>query len=208
VGAEVHVGNPSVRLSRIIAIVNYYPWLPPAPRAEHAMLPGHNSSFKRDALLSYGDGLDDLLRAEIVLHMRLHRDGHRLLLEPAAKFEHINESTIRSAGLGRFLWNRCYGPMRARAFGWSLARRAFYVVATPLVPVYSLVLLVSRLARRRPDLVRPVLAATPQILAIQLVAAMGQALGLLFGIGGAEARFSLFEMNEYRALDRGEPGRE
>ena len=67
-----------------------HPWLPPASRAEHAMLPGHNSSFKRDLLLAYGPGLEDLLRAEIVLHTRLHRDGHRLLLEPAAKFEHVS----------------------------------------------------------------------------------------------------------------------
>ncbi len=201
VGAEVHVGNPSVRLSRILAILNYYPWLTPAPRAEHAMLPGHNSSFKRDLLLAYGPELDDLLRAEIVLHMRLHRDGHRLLLEPAAKFEHVNESTLGSAWRGRFLWNRCYAPLRARTFGWTLARKAFYVLATPAVPLYSLVLLIKRLSRLRPDLLRPALAAAPQILAVQLVAALGQALGLLLGTGDAEARFSLFEMNEYRELD-------
>jgi GT2 family glycosyltransferase len=203
VGAEVHNGNPSTPLSRTIAIINYYPWMAPARRAEHAMLPGHNSSFKRDVLLAYGNELGELLRAEIVLHVRLHRDGHRLLLEPAAKFAHVNESTLRSAGLGRFLWNRCYGPMRARTFGWPLARRAFYVLATPLVPVYSLVLLVSRLSRLRPDLVRPALAAAPQILALQLVSALGLALGLLFGIGNAEARFSLYEMNEYRQLESG-----
>ncbi|HKI03352.1 MAG TPA: hypothetical protein VKK31_15340 [Thermoanaerobaculia bacterium] len=200
VGAEVHIGNPAVPLSRIVSILNYYPWLVPAPRAEHAMLPGHNSSFKRDVLLSCGDELEDLLRAEIVLHLRLHRDGHRLLLEPAAKFEHINESTVASACLGRFLWNRCYGTMRARTFGWPLGRRIFYVLATPLIPVYSLVLLIRRLARTRPDLLRPALAAAPLILTVQLASAAGQALGLMFGIGDTEARFSLFEMNEHREL--------
>jgi len=202
VGAEVHIGNPAVPLSRILSILNYHPWLAPAPRAEHAMLPGHNSSFKRDVLLSYGTGLEDLLRAEIVLHSRLHADGHRMLLEPAAKFEHINEGTLASASRGRFLWNRCYGPMRARAFGWPLARRIVYVLATPLVPFYTLAILTRRLSRLRPDLLRPTLAAAPQILAVQLAAACGQALGLLFGIGDAEARFSLYEMNEYRPLDQ------
>jgi hypothetical protein len=201
VGAEVHTGNPTVALSRILSIINYYPWLAPAPRAEHAMLPGHNSSFKRDILLSYGDELAELLRAEIVLHSRLHADGHRMLLEPAAKFEHINESTLASASLGRFLWHRCYGPMRSRAFGWPLGRRIVYVLATPLIPFYSLVLLLRRLARLRPDLLRPTLVAAPQILTVQLASAAGQALGLMFGIGDAEARFSLYEMNEHRQLD-------
>ena len=77
------------------------------------MLPGHNTSFKRDVLLAYGDELPDLLRAEIVLHTRLHRDGHRLLLEPAAKFEHINESTLASAS--EFPLHSSRGSAAARA---------------------------------------------------------------------------------------------
>ena len=65
VGAEVHNGNPEVALSRMIQVLNYLWWLPPARRAEFDMLPGHNSSFKRDVLLAYGAELDELLRAEI-----------------------------------------------------------------------------------------------------------------------------------------------
>lgn len=90
---------------------------------DHAPRP--QLAFKRDVLLGYGAGLDDLLRAEIVLHTRLARDGHRLLLEPAARFSHINESSFASAARGRFLWNRCYASLRARTFGWSLPRRLF-----------------------------------------------------------------------------------
>lgn len=150
VGAEVHNGNPGVRFSRVLEIINYHPWLPPAPRAEFGMLPGHNSSFKRDLLLAYGDDLEELLRAEIVLHQRLHRDGHRLLVEPAARFEHLNESTFPSAARGRFLWNRLYGPMRARFFGWSRTRRLVYLLATPLIPFYALARITWFAARRRP----------------------------------------------------------
>ena len=72
---------------------------------------------------------------------------------------------------------------------------------TPLVPFYTLAILTRRLSRMRPDLLGPALRAAPQIFAVQLAAACGQALGLLFGIGDAEARFSLYEMNEYRQLD-------
>lgn len=198
VGAEVHNGNPEVGLSRTIQVLNYLWWLPPAPRAEFDMLPGHNSSFKRDLLLAYGDELEELLRAEIVLHSRLRRDGHRLLLEPAAKFSHINESSLGSAFRGRFLFNRCYGPARAKAFGWSLGRRLFYAAALPVFPFYTLTRLLQYAVRRRPERLGRVIAGTPLLLAVQLASAAGHSLGLLFGTGDAEARFSRFEMNEYR----------
>ncbi|HEY0515176.1 MAG TPA: hypothetical protein VGH73_24985 [Thermoanaerobaculia bacterium] len=201
VGAEVHNGNPGSAVSRVVALMNYHPWLPPAPRAEFDMLPGHNASFKRDVLLGYGDRLEDLLRAEIVLHRKLHEDGHRLLLEPAARFEHINESSLPSIARGYFLFHRCYGPMRAATFGWSAARRLFYAAATPVIPLYFLVKLCRTLARRRPELLAAVPAAVPCILAAQLASAAGQAVGLLFGMGDAEARFSRFEMNEHREQD-------
>jgi hypothetical protein len=170
----------------------------PAVRGEHGMLPGHNSSFKRDLLLAYGEELEDLLRAEIVLHTRLHRDGHRLLLKPAARFSHINESTLASAALGRFLWNRIYGCLRARTFRWSLARRLFYIAATFATPFYSLARTGLFVIREQPELLGRLLAGVPAIFVLQLVSGLGFSLGLAAGIGNAEARFSIYEMNEYR----------
>ena len=199
VGAEVHMGNPEVPISHLVSVINYHPWLPPARRAEHDMLPGHNSSFKRDLLLAYGDELEELLRAEIVLHGRLRQDGHRLLLEPAARFAHLNESNLGSIVRGRFLWNRCYGPGRARAFGWSAVRRLVYILATPLIPLYALGKIAWTLSGTRPELLRIVLRWLPQFLAAHLATAAGQAAGLLFGTGDAEARFTLYELNEPRA---------
>lgn len=205
VGAEIRMGNPEVPVSHLVSVLNYHLWLPPARRAEHDMLPGHNASFKRDLLLAYGDELEDLLRAEIVLHGRLRRDGHRLLLEPAARVAHLNESTLGSIVRGRFLWNRCYGPSRARTFGWSAGRRLLYVVATPLIPFYALAKIVRTLSRTRPEALSTVLRWLPLFLAAHLATAAGQAMGLLFGRGDAEARFTLFELNEPRALgDAGE----
>jgi len=199
VGAEVHMANPGVPVSHLVAVINYHPWLPPARRAEHDMLPGHNSSFKRDLLLAYGDELEELLRAEIVLHGRLRRDGHRLLLEPAARIAHLNETGLGSIVRGRFLWNRLYGPSRARTFGWPAARRLLYVAATPLIPLYALAKITRTLARTRPEMLRTVYRWLPQFLVAHLATAAGQALGLLAGTGDAEARFTFFELNEPRA---------
>jgi hypothetical protein len=204
VGAEVHNANSTFLGSRIVALMNYHPWLPPAPRSEHDMLPGNNVSFKRHLLLAYGDRLETLLGAEIVLHTRLRRDGHRLLLEPDARFFHLNDARIGSCARGFYLFHRCYGPARAEELDWGAARRLLYVAATPAIPLYFLARLLLQLARRRPRLVAAALAASPWMLAVQLASAVGQAAGLLFGTGDAETRFTWYELNQFRDTDPGE----
>jgi hypothetical protein len=206
VGAEVHNANPEGTMSRVVALMNYHPWLPPAERREHDMLPGNNASFKRDLLLAYGDRLEGLLCAEIVLHSRLRRDGHRLLLEPAARFEHLNDGSLASASRGFFLFHRCYGPARAEALGWPAWRRFGYAAAGPLVPLYFLVRLLLVLARRRPRLLPAALAGAPRMLIAQLASAAGQTAGLLWGVGDAELRFTAYELNAPRTPADGQGG--
>ena len=201
VGAEVHVGNPSVPHSPLIGVMNHHPWLAPAPRGLRTHLPGHNSAYKREILLRYGDGLLDLLRAELALCTRLRADGERLFLENRARFAHINETGIVSPSRGYFLWNRCYGDARARQFAWSPARRMFYAVCTPLMPVYYLARLLPRLRRERPDLYPIAVAGIPRLFLAQSASAIGHTAGVLFGVGDAEARFSDYETSEYRQLE-------
>lgn len=205
IGSEVHHGNGSFGISRLIGIMNYYPWLAPTPSGEREMLPGHNSSFRRDVLLSYGDDLERLLRADVSFFQKLVADGHRLYLESDAKFEHLNETRLRSIVKGYFFWHRGYGVERARVHRWSLARRALYVVATPLIPFYFVTKLILRLGKLRPDLVPEALLGTPKILVAQLASASGQAFGLMFGPGETEARFTDYELDEPRSFDPPKP---
>jgi len=201
VGSEVHHGNGTFSISRLIGIMNYYPWLAPTTSGERDMLPGHNSSFRRDVLLSYGDDLERLLRADVSLFQQLVADGHHLYLEADAKFEHFNETSLSSIVKGYFFWHRGYGVERARVHHWSLARRILYVVATPLIPFYFVAKLLTRLSKVRPDLVAAALVGTPRILVAQLASASGQALGLVFGPGDTEAKFTDYELNEPRKFD-------
>ena len=201
VGSEVHHGNGSFSISRLIGLMNYYPWLAPTTSGVREMLPGHNSSFQREVLLSYGDDLERLLRADVSLFQQLIADGHRLYLESGAKFEHINETSLRSIVKGYFFWHRGYGVERARVGGWSPARRALYVAATPLIPFYFVMKLLIRLSKVRPDLVAEALIGTPKILVAQLASASGQAIGLVFGPGDTEAKFTDYELNEPRKTD-------
>src|SRR5258708_2066389 len=70
----------------------------------------------------------------------------RLLLAPAARFEHLTDSRLGSVMHGCFLFHRCYGPARAEAFGWPAWRRLGYAAATPLIPFYFLARLLLVLA--------------------------------------------------------------
>jgi hypothetical protein len=198
VGAEVHCGNPAGALSRAVALMNYHPWLAPAQPGEHALLPGHNSSFKRAALLAYGERLEELLRAEVLLYAALGAAGGRLFLEPRAAFEHDNETRLADIVHGFFLWHRLYGPLRAREAGWGLARRAFYVLGAPLVPAYFALRLLAVLARRRPSLLGAGLRGLPYMLVAQAASAAGQALGLVVGPGQAERAFTQHELGGLR----------
>jgi glycosyltransferase involved in cell wall biosynthesis len=205
VGGEVHHGNGSFGISRLIGIMNYYQWLAPTPSGERRLLPGHNSSFRKDVLLSYGDELESLMRADVAFFQKLVADGQRLYLESDAKFEHLNETRLLSIAKGYFFWHRGYGVERATVHAWPFAKRAFYVAATPLIPFYFLAKLVLRLRKLRPDLIGVALRGTPQILFAQLASACGQAVGLLAGPGNGEARFSDYELNEHRDFDPREP---
>lgn len=138
-------------------------------------------------------------------YQKLVADGHRLYLESDAKFEHLNETQLRSIVKGYFLWHRGYGVERARVHHWSLARRTLYVVATPLIPFYFVTKLILRLSKVRPDLVTEALLGTPKILVAQLASASGQAFGLVFGPGETEARFSDYELDEPRSFDPPKP---
>ncbi len=200
VGPAMANANPGVGSSDIAGLLAYGYFYPPCGRGEAEFLPGHNASFKREALLGLGGDLDRLLRSDLVLQARLRARGQRLLLEPAAVLAHRNEVTLRSRALGVFLWYRNYAVLRAVEGRWSAWRRALYVAATPVLPLYFLAHFSGFVARRRRAHLGLLLRNVPYVLASMLAGAAGQALGLLLGPGDAEARFTRFELTADRPL--------
>ena len=93
-GGEMHSGNPGVGISDATAMINYGDWRPPARRGEARLLPGHNAFYRREVLLTFGQALGDLLQAEAALHMKMRQAGHRLGIEPAVRFAHLNETHL------------------------------------------------------------------------------------------------------------------
>ncbi len=198
IGGEVENGNPGSGASDVICLMSYGLFSAPQRLREATMIAGHNSSYKRDALIALGPDLERLLASDLVLMTRLRQNGYRLLIDPRIRLAHMNEISARSICRGYFLHHRMYGPLRAREERWPWWRRLVYVAATPVVPFYFVAWFRPFVRRHRPDLVRVLDRGLPTVLAAQFAAACGQATGLLFGPGGAEAAFTHYELSEPR----------
>ena len=111
--------------------IEYGAWLDPATSGTFEHLPGHNSCYKRDLLLAYGENLSHMLEAESILHWDLRSNGHQLYLDAQAKTFHCNYTRFGPSLLLRFLGGRSFAVARARR--WSITKRAVYGFSCPLI---------------------------------------------------------------------------
>lgn len=190
--------NPETYLSRSCMVNDYGRWMTPARRGEVSFLPGHNVSYKRDALLAFGDALPSLLTPDFLLHRALRAKGGRLYLEPAAIVGHENFTRVGDAIGAHFTYLRMLAGVRARVGQWSWARRMVYGLGVlPAAPVISWWRLYGGLRGRAP-LVPVFLAAIPVGVPLFICAAVGESLGYLFGEGSSGKDMSYWESNALR----------
>jgi hypothetical protein len=193
VGAEVHNGNPGVGWSDAIYLTGYSLWMPPAPPGQVRLTATHNTSYKKSLLLEFGDRLAELLTAEPLLQQDLLARGHRLYLEPQAKFRHLNETSLRSSA-ALYWWNRSLGRIRVANRHPGMPKRVAHLILVPVVPVLRLGRLIAFFMRRRRRDIWTLLRQAPRIIVIDAVAATGLALGMLLGKPADDMRFTEFEL--------------
>lgn len=197
-GPAVANGNPHSLLSWANLAIEYNEWLHSAPTGPVNHLPGHNSSYNRDILLSYGETLGDWLEAESVLHWDLRARGHALLLESRAVTRHHNFSLWRDSLSLRFDAGRQFAGMcRLR---WSLARRILYLGGAPLIPMVR----AARICRQfvkpgRPASLLP--ALLPLCLFLLTVETVGAFLGYLIGPGASSLRIARVDFHRDRHMN-------
>jgi hypothetical protein len=175
---------PGDARARAACLMQYASWTHPARTGEVADLPGHNSSYKRDVLLAYGDRLPAMLVAESVLHWDLRRQGHRLWLEDGARVRHVYMTRRLPSFDESFYIARTFAGRRASR--WSVPRRAAFALASPLVPVVRF----ARIVPRALDLGwgRALPRIVPALVPLLVVSAVGELIGCVFGVGTAEGR--------------------
>ncbi len=197
VGPAVRNGNPISLASWTDFFIGYGEWAYPSHSAERQHLPGHNSSYKRDILLAYGDQLAHILEAETLLHWDLHRQGHRLYLQAEAVTRHINFTNPRT--LLRLRWWQGYHFGAMRTVSWPWRRRLPWLFGSLLIPAIRL----RRIYReiRRPGRFQgSVLGLLAVIGLMMLCDGIGQMAGCAFGPGNIYPYLSSFELSaEIRA---------
>lgn len=202
VGPAVVNANPGSAVSWADFVIGYGPWAEPVTSDEVPFLPGHNSSYERAVLLSYGDRLEAMLASETVLHLELGARGARLLLCAQARTAHVNFSRL----VPWLRVQRHNGRVFAgtRALRWGRARRVAYCAGSPLIPLVRLARsagTVRRLGRAHARVARCV-----PLLAVGLTLdGLGQMIGYALGPGhstAALARYEFRRIDFVRAADR------
>jgi hypothetical protein len=137
VGPLVENANPGSAVSWANILLEYGPWMPPAHGGPWPHIPGHNSAYRRDALLALGDRLPVMIEAESVLHWALGTAGHVFAIAPEARTGHVNFSRLFPSLRLRFHGSRQFASRRCAR--WPMARRAAFAAAVPLIPIVRLV---------------------------------------------------------------------
>ncbi|MBZ5604542.1 MAG: hypothetical protein LAO79_19750, partial [Acidobacteriia bacterium] len=164
------------------AILCYGSFLQPAGARPATHIPWHNSAYRREILLSFGDRLDFLLQADSALQSALARQGYRFSMAAQASTEHWNSSVLRHQLIALFWGNRLYAANRATLDNWGFPRRLLYAISWPAIAALRLwracrICFSLGDRRLRYSTLLPVLAAGA------CVAAAGEACGHLFGLG-------------------------
>jgi hypothetical protein len=191
----MHNANPERIVSWADFLVGYGPWAAPIAKGEVDYLPGHNSSYKRDALLAYDVELEELMEAETVLMWDLRSKGRRLLLEPAAFTAHMNFGRWQSWLAVMFFNGRAFAHTRAAQ--WALPKRLAFAAASPRIPFVRLRRTIghARRLRRGPAFLAKVI---PTIVVGLSVDAVGQMLGYAVGAGDAHEKMAEYEWHRMK----------
>ncbi len=205
VGPVVRNANPDSAISWADFFIGYGPWSDPSPAGVVSHLPGHNSSYKREILLGYGDDLGSMLEAETVLHWDLRSRGYQIYLEPAAKISHTNFSRISSWIQVQFLAGRVFGATRSK--NWHPLRRIIYVIGSPLIPVVRFVRIISEM--RKPGRLRNMEVSIRVRILLALVLGLildgsGQFIGYAIGAGNSKGKLSVYECHRFRHVTEGD----
>lgn len=185
-------GNPRTLRSWANYLLHFGRFGDPAVAGVVQWLPWHNTSYKRDILLSFGDRLPLFIAVEGLLHEALREQGHTLFLQSATSTRHINFSQFWPFMIQTLCGGHLFSAARAQYHGWPVAKRVLYAAATPLIPVVRC-FRILRDIRARPEQRHLVPRVIPLLVAGLISHAIGEMLGNLFGMRSAEETYLLYE---------------
>ena len=201
VGCVFKNANPGTANSWAQLYMTYGQYTEPITAGEVNDLPGHNGSYKRAALLEYGDRLGALLVRANILHMDLKRKGRRLYVEDRAAVSHVNVSKTPSIILDLFYNGWLYTAALADYKGLSRAGRLKGIIMEP--PIIAKHFLGTLGCMRRAGKSKELLPRTLPIITAGLVSHMaGKIWGYIAGHGNAQRYINAYEFDRYGYITR------
>jgi len=203
VGPAMRNANPRTLTSWVNYLMSFARWTEPVAAGSTNGLPWHNTSYKRDLLMAYGDELPSLFCVEGFLQQKLSAQGYRLDFAPMAKVSHVNISRPSCTFQHAFLGGRLFGALRVRYGKWSRLRRALYIVAAPLIPLVRLQRSYREI-RRIGEQERLLPRVLPTLCVALSCHAVGELMGYAFGPGNGEQRYSIYELTRIEQITEGD----
>lgn len=191
--------NPKNVIAWADVLIGFGEYLAPRGSGVVERLPGNNSSYKREVLLTYGSQLETMMENETLIHKDLRKKGYQLYLESSAQVSHLNFERLSSFIVVKFLSGRIYGA--ARAQDWSLFYRLFFACGTPLIPLVRYRRLKKTWASLRKHRTLPS-GTIPMAWCGLLISAAGEMIGCCFGVGQAVIKREKLEFHRLKHLVR------
>ena len=188
VGPSMRSANPDNLISWTDYYQAYGEWSRPTSTGEVRHLPGHNSSYKREILLSLGEQLDKLMPCESILHRQLQSQGHQLLLEAATCTSHTNFTAWSVLMPVKFNSGRLFAATWIQTLSRRL--RLLFIAGLPLLPLVRLRGILKNVCKKAPF--RLLLQLIPVLSIVVIVEGAGYLVGILAGAGN-----SLTELEKY-----------
>lgn len=180
-GGSVINGLTDTGLDWATYLCEYSFFSPPVAEGTSAILPGMNVAYRRDVL-------QDAKRSDLVdgfwettLHPKLLAAGGRLKSINALKMYHCKKFSFSLFARQRFIYSRYYSGLRAQE--WSLGRRLAVGLASLALPPILLWRMYS--SARSKGLLGEFVLASPYLIALVIIWAVGESVGSIAGSGNA-----------------------
>ncbi|MEJ2086573.1 MAG: glycosyltransferase [Acidobacteriota bacterium] len=200
VGAVVENANPRTAVSWSNLLIEYGDWLAPHQGGPIHHIGGHNSSYKREVLLAFAEGLGSKLEAESTMQWELAQAGHRFYLEPAARLFHTNMEILGASVRSQFNGGRLFAANRCKE--WRPPKRGLYFVGSPLIPLVRLAKCLASL--RRIGCLWMVPRLLPSLGLLLLANGIGEMFGYGLGAGRSVQKVTEIEFHRERFTRRRE----
>jgi hypothetical protein len=204
VGPVVGLANIHSNIAWANYFIQYSPWIKPSTSAIVADIPGHNSSYKKQILMAYGEMLEPMMDFEYVLHQDLQKKGHQLYMDCRAETYHLFMTDIKPSLQEHFCIGQLLAASRTRHF--TFFKRLQLILASPLVPVVRFIRIIRDIYRYgwQKELLPGII---PWLFIGLTVSAVGEWTGFVFGKGRAQSKTIDLDFNRHRFVSSQEKQR-